>query len=335
MGLFFVRREVVMQQWYQCPRCGAQLSYGAQFCVNCGQPLNWQQPQPPQQQYQQTPQYQQQAPPSYQQSSSICVNCQHQNYHGVDHNGEATVRCQSCSTVYNVKTYQVRAKGGRRDRASGIKSYSIRVKEPDRDETLLEFDSLREIEMRSGDWITGSYFEGRLKYLSNQTIRQYWDVQYGLESPKKKSKLGIILLVLGIILLASVGSCVVCVVLPGSSDVTSPETPSSTSPPATQTPPATFTPIVKSGTDSLTTTPFTITTDEWIIDWSYSTSDPDLAIFGFFIYPRGETEVYTEAVLFPEATSGSTYSYAGPGEYYIKTNVANIDGWEITIRPAN
>jgi hypothetical protein len=149
------------------------------------------------------------------------------------------------------------------------------------------------------------------------------------EPPKKKSKLGIILLVLGIILLASVGSCVVCVVLPGSSDVTSPETPSSTSPPAT------FTPIVKSGTDSLTTTPFTITTDEWIIDWSYSTSDPDLAIFGFFIYPRGETELYTEAVLFPEATSGSTYSYAGPGEYYIKTNVANIDGWEITIRPAN
>jgi hypothetical protein len=223
-----------MQQWYQCPRCGAQVAFGVRFCGNCQTPLNWptqQQPQPPQQQYQQ-PQYQQ----PYQQ--------------------------------------------------------------------------------------TPQYQQQPLQYQQP-------------EPPKKKSKLGLILLGVILFALAAVGSCVVCVMQPGSSDVTSPETPSSTSPPATQTPPATFTPIVKSGTDSLTTTPFTITTDEWIIDWSYSTSDPDLAIFGFFIYPRGETEVYTEAVLFPEATSGSTYSYAGPGEYYIKTNVANIDGWEITIRPAN
>src|SRR4030042_2431777 len=95
---------------------------------------------------------------------SVCPKCEHQNEHEVDHNGEATVTCQSCSTVYNVKTYQVRAKGGRRDRKSGIKSYSIRVKEPDRDETLLQFASIQEIEMRAGDWITGSYYKGKLKY---------------------------------------------------------------------------------------------------------------------------------------------------------------------------
>lgn len=53
----------------------------------------------------------------------------------------------------------------------------MRVKEPDRDETLLEFDSEKEIEMRAGDWITGSYSNGRLKYLLNHKIRQYWDVQ--------------------------------------------------------------------------------------------------------------------------------------------------------------
>jgi NADH:ubiquinone oxidoreductase subunit K len=64
-----------MQQWYQCPRCGAQVAFGARFCGNCQTPLNWptqQQPppqQPPQyqQQYQQPPQYQQQPPPQYQQ----------------------------------------------------------------------------------------------------------------------------------------------------------------------------------------------------------------------------------------------------------------------------
>jgi hypothetical protein len=117
-------------------------------------------------------------------SLSVCTNCQHQNKHEVDHNGEATVTCQSCLTIYNVKTYEVRAKGGRRDRSSGIKHYSVRVKEPDRDETLLEFDSKQEIEMRSGDWITGSYFEGKLKYLLNNKIRQYWDIQQGMTQGK-------------------------------------------------------------------------------------------------------------------------------------------------------
>jgi hypothetical protein len=65
-----------MQQWYQCPRCGAQVAFGARFCGNCQTPLNWptQQPPPqyqppPQQQYQQPPQYQQQPqqPGGYQQ----------------------------------------------------------------------------------------------------------------------------------------------------------------------------------------------------------------------------------------------------------------------------
>jgi hypothetical protein len=132
MGLFFVRREVVMQQWYQCPRCGAQVAFGTRFCGNCRTPLNWptqQQPQPPQQQYQQqqyqqpyqqTPQYQQQ-PPQYQQP----------------------------------------------------------------------------------------------------------------EPPKKKSKLGIILLGVILFALAAVGSCVVCVMQPGSS-----ETPYAGTPPVTETSPA-------------------------------------------------------------------------------------------------
>ncbi len=171
-----------MQQQIQCPRCKSPISYGAPSCSNCGQTFIWQhQPQQPVQ----TPQYQQQyqQPDSgyQQQTKSICVNCRCQNHHGVDHNGEAFVTCQSCATVYNVKTYQIRAKGGRRDRTSGIKSYSVRVKEPDRDETLLNFDSLQEIELRAGDWITGSYFEGKLKYLLNQNIRQYWDVREGMD----------------------------------------------------------------------------------------------------------------------------------------------------------
>ncbi|MCJ7632395.1 hypothetical protein MUP77_08380 [Candidatus Bathyarchaeota archaeon] len=112
---------------------------------------------------------------------SVCVQCQHQNKHEVDNNGRATVTCSSCSTVYTVQSYEVRAKGGRRDRSSGIKHYSVRVKEPDRDETMLEFSSSQEIEMRAGDWITGSYnSKGKLKYLLNHKINRYWDVQQGM-----------------------------------------------------------------------------------------------------------------------------------------------------------
>ncbi len=111
---------------------------------------------------------------------SVCVKCQHQNEHAVDHNGRATPTCESCSAAYDVQTYQVRAQGGRRDRRSGITHSRIRVREPDRDESLLEFDSKEDIEIRSGDWIVGSYVGGELKYLSNSNIRQYWDVRRGM-----------------------------------------------------------------------------------------------------------------------------------------------------------
>lgn len=44
-----------MQQWYQCPKCGAQVAFGVRFCANCGTQLNW----PTQQQMQPPPSYQQ------------------------------------------------------------------------------------------------------------------------------------------------------------------------------------------------------------------------------------------------------------------------------------
>jgi hypothetical protein len=182
-----------MQQFYTCPYCGNQVTYGTPSCWYCNGLLTWQPQQPL---YKQTDGYvqeqvsplpiqqqlnrQQQVPSGGRGTTSVCINCEFQNSHDVDHNGDATVTCQSCSTVYDVKTYQVRAKGGRRDKSSGVKHYDIRVKEPDHDETILEFDSIHEIEMRSGDWVTGSYSKGKLKYLLNQTIKRYWDIQQGM-----------------------------------------------------------------------------------------------------------------------------------------------------------
>jgi len=107
----------------------------------------------------------------------------------------------------------------------------------------------------------------------------------------------------------------------------------SPAPAAAPSPTPTFEPIVITGSGDKTSPPFTIPTGEWIIDWSYIPDDPDWAIFGFFIFPRGETVMYVESVIFPQGTSGSTYSYAGSGEYYIKVQAISIKSWEIIIRP--
>ena len=42
-----------MQQWYQCPRCGTPVAFGARFCGSCGIQMNWQ----TQQQIQHPPDY--------------------------------------------------------------------------------------------------------------------------------------------------------------------------------------------------------------------------------------------------------------------------------------
>lgn len=97
----------------------------------------------------------------------------------------------------------------------------------------------------------------------------------------------------------------------------------------------TFVPIIITGSGDKTSPPFTVTTSEWIIDWSFSASEPGYAVFGFFVYPRGETAMYVESVLFPSTSSGTTYSYAGPGDYYVKISAGNINSWTITIRPSN
>ena len=97
---------------------------------------------------------------------------------------------------------------------------------------------------------------------------------------------------------------------------------------------ATFNRIVLTGSGDKNTPPFEVTTDEWIIDWSYDT-DSKYPGFSFFVYPRGETTSYVERISDgDEETNGTTYIYADPGEYYIKVLAANLRSWKITIRPA-
>jgi hypothetical protein len=98
--------------------------------------------------------------------------------------------------------------------------------------------------------------------------------------------------------------------------------------------PTTFEPVVFTGHGETTTPPFTVTTDEWIVEWSYTTSEPEYALFGFYIYPRGETVMFIMSVTFPDETSGMKYSYYGPGDYYLDVIASSLDSWSITIKPA-
>ena len=71
------------------------------------------------------------------------------------------------------------------------------------------------------------------------------------------------------------------------------------------------------------------------MDWSYEADEPEWVVFWIFVYPRGETENYVEMIWAGEGEmSGTTYSYAGSGEYYVKVGASNVESWQITIRPA-
>ena len=96
----------------------------------------------------------------------------------------------------------------------------------------------------------------------------------------------------------------------------------------------TFESIIITGTANETSQPFRVTTKEWVANWSYVPHPeyPELAVFQFYIYRKGETAIFVGFMLSPEGTSGS-YSYAGAGEYYIKVVADNLENWEIVISP--
>lgn len=96
----------------------------------------------------------------------------------------------------------------------------------------------------------------------------------------------------------------------------------------------TFESIIITGDANKTSQPFRVNSKEWVANWSYVPHPeyPELAVFQFFIYPKGEPSMFVGFMLSPEGTSGS-YSYAGAGEYFIKVVADNVKSWEIVISP--
>jgi len=84
------------------------------------------------------------------------------------------------------------------------------------------------------------------------------------------------------------------------------------------------------GSTSKTTELFYIPSGTWRINWTYT--DGTLAVFGFFVYPEGETMMFVESLsTMGPSQSDTTYVYEGSGNFYIKLTSANIDQWTLTV----
>jgi len=91
-----------------------------------------------------------------------------------------------------------------------------------------------------------------------------------------------------------------------------------------------------SGTDTYNTDNFSIPGSEWRITWSYTPDSqfPEMTLFNVVVYPKGETALYVDFIMKSGAadTSGASYFHQGPGDYYLKINVANTEGYTITVQ---
>ncbi len=87
-----------------------------------------------------------------------------------------------------------------------------------------------------------------------------------------------------------------------------------------------------SGSSDKTTDTFNIQGDKFKLTYTIDASN-DYSIFSFFVYPEGETVMYSESIMSDMGVSGtdSTISYVGKGIYYLKVIAANLDSWEVEI----
>lgn len=87
-----------------------------------------------------------------------------------------------------------------------------------------------------------------------------------------------------------------------------------------------------SGSSDKTTQPFTIKGDEWRVKYEVKSSEPEYAVFGAYVYPRGETVMYVSSWdCTMKECSDMQYIYEGNGDYYFSVIAANIDSWNLDV----
>jgi len=95
-----------------------------------------------------------------------------------------------------------------------------------------------------------------------------------------------------------------------------------------------FEPITIFGEGKAKSDPFQIPDRQWVVDWSYVSDTPNIAIFNVFIYLNRKIQYYVAEIKPSTETSGSQEIHFGPGEYFIEVHPYNINSWELIVRPA-
>lgn len=90
------------------------------------------------------------------------------------------------------------------------------------------------------------------------------------------------------------------------------------------------------GSTDQTTNYFAIPTKEWRIEWIITPASDaaEYAVFGAFIYPKGETNQYVDHITKfagSSQNSGITYIHEGAKDYYLTITVANVQAYTLRI----
>lgn len=96
----------------------------------------------------------------------------------------------------------------------------------------------------------------------------------------------------------------------------------------------TFEPLIISGEGNYKSEPFNIPDRQWLVEWSYTSDTPDIAVFNVFIYLNRWMPYFVAAIDQSPENSGSQVIHFGPGEYYIDVRPTNIESWKLIISPA-
>jgi hypothetical protein len=95
-----------------------------------------------------------------------------------------------------------------------------------------------------------------------------------------------------------------------------------------------FEPFIISGEGESKSEPFKIPDRQWVVDWSYTSDTPDIAVFNVFIYLNRWIPYYVASIDQSSENTGSQVIHFGPGEYYIDICPHNIKSWKLVIKPA-
>lgn len=84
------------------------------------------------------------------------------------------------------------------------------------------------------------------------------------------------------------------------------------------------------GASDQTTNYFNVPSSEWLLNWTYSSSDPTYAAFYIDVYQQGNSLPVDSIIA--SSNSGVTYEHNMQlGNYYLTINAANLDSYTIIV----